>query len=60
MPKTTPWYSALESDVYHNNTDCTKGNNIEAENIRQGDDGRRLCDECKELAGKESKDRWGW
>ena len=53
MPKTSPWYSIL-SDVYHNNTNCNTGNNIEKENRREGTGGRRLCSECDDLnkAGK--------
>lgn len=33
MVQTSPWYSIKpDTIVYHNNTDCTKGNNIEREN----------------------------
>jgi hypothetical protein len=51
MPKKAPWYSAKESDpkVYHNNTNCNTGNNIEKENVRQGTDNRTLCKECQKL-----------
>lgn len=54
MAKTSPWYSVKESDpkVYHDNTNCNTGNNIEKENIRQGTDGRKLCKECAELDAK--------
>lgn len=56
MPQKAPWYSAKKNDpnVYHNNTECNTGNNIEKENIRQGTDGRPLCEECRRLnaAGK--------
>ena len=48
MPKTNPWHS-VKQDVYHNNTECTEGNNIEPENRREGDGGKRLCDHCKSL-----------
>ena len=34
MPKKSPWYSIKVSDVYHNNTNCKTGNNIEKENIQ--------------------------
>lgn len=45
-----PWYSIEpQSDVHHENTDCTEGNNIEPENVRAGTGGRRLCDECERL-----------
>lgn len=63
MSVVSPWYSALETDVYHNNTECTKGNNIEKENIRYGTGERRLCDECENLANKDSKSKsniWGF
>lgn len=48
MPQKSSWHSVKE-DVYHNNTECTEGNNIESENIRQGDGGKRLCDHCRRL-----------
>lgn len=44
----SPWYSILR-DVYHENTECNTGNNIESENIRRGTGGRSLCQECKRL-----------
>ena len=46
MSKKLPW-NADESDVYHNNTDCNTGNNIEDENLNRGAGGKRLCKECK-------------
>jgi len=56
MPKVAPFYSAKVNDshVYHDNSVCTEGNNIEAANKRPGTDGRPLCHACKELtaAGK--------
>lgn len=51
MAVTNPWHST-KSSVHHNNTDCDTGNNIEKENLRQGDGGKPLCDECKRLAGQ--------
>lgn len=53
MSKKAPWHS-IKSDVHHNNTECNTGNNIETENLRQGDGNKPLCDECKRLnqAGK--------
>jgi len=50
--KTSPWYSVKPYDphVYHNNTLCKTGNNIEKENRREGTDGRPLCKECAGLA----------
>ena len=51
MPKASPWHSVKPNDpqVYHNNTKCTEGNNIEAKNRRSGTGGRRLCKRCAEL-----------
>lgn len=51
MAKTSPWHSKLPNDpyVYHNNTDCNTGNNIEEENRAEGTDGRPLCKECAGL-----------
>ena len=39
MAKVSPWYSKKQKDVYHDNTDCDKGNNIESENIAYGTGG---------------------
>ncbi len=44
----SPWHSS-EQKVYHNNTECNTGNNIEPENLRQGTGGKRLCKECARL-----------
>lgn len=54
MPKKDPWYSAKTLDVYHNNTECNTGNNIETENVRSGTGGLPQCSECAEnnAAGK--------
>jgi len=49
MAKVSPWHSVL-SDVYHNNTECNTGNNIEKENVRPGTGGKRLCEECAGLS----------
>ena len=51
MPKIAPWHS-IKQTVHHNNTNCNTGNNIEKENVRQGDGGKRLCDECADLNKK--------
>lgn len=53
MPKKAPWHS-IKRPVHHNNTACTEGNNIERENLRQGDGGKPLCKTCADLnrAGK--------
>lgn len=56
MPQTSAWHSVKETDrkVYHDNTACTEGNNIETKNRRSGTDGRPKCDHCTRLdnAGK--------
>ncbi len=48
--KKKPWHSDQQStEVYHNDTNCNTGNNIEKENLARGKNGRRLCKECKRL-----------
>lgn len=49
MAKVAPWYSVLR-DIYHDNTECNTGNNIERENVRRGTGGKRHCEECARLA----------
>jgi hypothetical protein len=49
MAVVSPWHS-IKEPVHHNNTDCNTGNNIEAENRREGDGGKPLCKECEGLA----------
>lgn len=49
MAVVSPWHS-INEPVHHNNTDCNTGNNIEPENRREGDGGKRLCKECEGLA----------
>ena len=44
------WHSELR-DVYHNNDECTEGNNIERENRLPGTGGKRLCSHCALLNG---------
>ncbi len=48
MAKKSPWHSVKQT-VYHNDTNCNTGNNIERENIRQGTGGKTLCKECARL-----------
>lgn len=48
MAKTDPFHS-IKQDVYHNNTSCTEGNNIEAVNRRSGTGGKPLCNRCANL-----------
>lgn len=43
-----PWHFT-KSDVYHNNTACNTGNNIEHENRRRGSGCNLLCQECHSL-----------
>jgi hypothetical protein len=51
--KALPWHSKLPSarPVYHDETTCEIGNNIERENVAPGTDGRRKCDRCREISG---------
>ncbi len=51
MPRTYPWHSIhpMDRNVYHNNTRCTEGNNIERQNIRPGTGGHPLCHHCNRL-----------
>lgn len=51
MAKVAPWHSIRESDrnVYHNNTLCTEGNNIEEKYRKAGTDNRPLCNHCERL-----------
>lgn len=46
--KTDPWHSIL-SDRHHDDTSCNTGNNIEAENRREGTGGKPKCQECTDL-----------
>jgi hypothetical protein len=39
------WHS-IHSDVYHNNTGCNTGYNIDPNDLRQGTGGKPLCQEC--------------
>jgi hypothetical protein len=52
-----PWYS-VDSNVYHNNTECNAGKNVKPENRRSGTVGKRLCKECERL-NKKSAPQWG-
>lgn len=51
MAKKNPWHSTEpEAEVYHKDSDCNTGNNIEKENYESGEgSGNRLCRECKRL-----------
>jgi hypothetical protein len=51
MAKVPAFHSKLPNDprVYHDNTSCTEGNNIEPENRVPGTGGRPRCDHCDRL-----------
>ena len=51
MSQTSPWHSVKvgERPVYHDNTACTEGNNIEPQYRRSGTAGRRKCEHCERL-----------
>ena len=50
MPTVSPWHSTRPGEqVYHNNTACTEGNNIEDRYRKPGTGGLRLCDRCAKL-----------
>jgi hypothetical protein len=46
MSKKAPWHS-IKQPVYHDDTNCNTGNNIERENLRDGTGGKPKCQECK-------------
>lgn len=48
MSRISPWHSVKPYDpqVYHDETQCKTGNNIEAENRRSGTGNRPRCKEC--------------
>ena len=48
--KVYPFHSKKpETDVHHNNDECTEGNNIEPENKVPGTKGLPLCEHCERL-----------
>lgn len=48
-----PWHSKEpETEVYHDNTECTEGDNIESYNLERGKDGLRKCAHCARLDKK--------
>lgn len=49
VAKKPPWYSKKELDVYHDDDECDKGNNIEPENIAYGTGNLPKCETCKRL-----------
>lgn len=48
MPKKDPWHS-IKGTVYHDNSACTLGNNIESENKRPGKGNKPRCKQCAGL-----------
>lgn len=46
MAKVSPFHS-VKQNVYHDDSTCTEGNNIEKENLRQGTGGKPKCKNCK-------------
>ena len=42
----SPWHS-VKSTVHHVCTNSNTGNNIESENLRSGDGGKPMWEECK-------------
>lgn len=50
-PVLVEWYSAKASEhpVYHDNANCTEGNNIEPKYRRKGTGGRPKCEHCRRL-----------
>lgn len=51
MAKVQPFHSKkiVQNPVYHDDTKCTEGNNVEAYNKVQGTGGRPKCEHCKRL-----------
>jgi hypothetical protein len=53
MARTSPWHSTKPgTKVYHDNTDCPEGNNIEHKYSAPGKGGKRKCKRCKKLGRK--------
>jgi hypothetical protein len=50
MPQKSPWHSTRPGEtVYHDNTACTEGNNIEKRYLADGTANRPKCDHCARL-----------
>ena len=47
MAKVKPFHTKEKTDVYHNDSKCTEGNNIEKGNKQSGTGGKRKCKGCK-------------
>ena len=52
MGKVSAFHSVKPSapKVYHDNSSCTEGNNIETANKKAGTDGRPKCAHCERLS----------
>jgi hypothetical protein len=52
MAKVPPFHSIHlnHRNVYHDNSQCTEGNNIEAKYRASGTGGRPRCEHCSRLA----------
>jgi hypothetical protein len=52
VPKVDPYHSkaAQHRNVYHDHSDCTEGNNIEASNKVPGTGGYPKCEHCERLS----------
>ncbi len=52
MPKVSAFHSVKPNtrNVYHDNSACTEGNNIEKQYWRTGTAGRPRCEHCNRLA----------
>jgi hypothetical protein len=53
MSKISPWHSTRSTDppVYHDESTCTEGNNIEPKYRAAGTGGRRKCERCQKISG---------
>lgn len=51
MAQVPPFHSTKPAtrQVYHNNSSCTEGNNIEPRYLARGSDGRPLCERCRQV-----------
>lgn len=52
MAEVPPFHSAARTVVYHFDSWCTEGNNIERRNRKRGTDASRPCLRCEGLSGK--------
>lgn len=51
MAKKSPWHSKVTLDVHHDESTCEVGDNIQPENVVQGDGGLPKCKECVRISG---------